>query len=379
MKHQKLLVTVALRNWLMLFPKKHDQLALHFVLFLEISGRDIGMQISHPTKIALDDDRNETYLRALRNSVTSDIQMVVCIVSDKKKDRYNAIKRFCTCERPVPCQVVIQKNLAVARLMMKMTRNIAIQLNCKLGGEAWTVHIPFVVPVMVIGIDTYPDMSMRNWSVCGVVCSMNTICTRFYSRVIFYESHDELINRLMPICREGLRKYQQRRGVLPENIFIYRDGVREGQLDAVVSRELPRVKEIFQLYRENYSPHLSFIVVNKQVNTRLFIRTTDVENPPPGTVVDSVITKQECHNFFMVSDSRGTLSPTHYTVIFHNSGLLREYLQRFTFKLTHLYYNMPRTIRVPAPCQYAHKLASLVGQSLHGEPSIHLADRLYYL
>ena len=37
------------------------------------------------------------------------------------------------------------------------------------------------------------------------------------------------------------------------------------------------------------------------------------------------------------------------------------------------------TIRVPAPCQYAHKLAFLVGQSIHQEPSQELADRLYFL
>lgn len=36
-------------------------------------------------------------------------------------------------------------------------------------------------------------------------------------------------------------------------------------------------------------------------------------------------------------------------------------------------------IRVPAPCQYAHKLAFLVGQSIHREPNLMLSDRLYYL
>ena len=29
----------------------------------------------------------------------------------------------------------------------------------------------------------------------------------------------------------------------------------------------------------------------------------------------------------------------------------------FSYKLTHMYYNWPGTVRVPAPCQYAHKLA----------------------
>ena len=30
---------------------------------------------------------------------------------------------------------------------------------------------------------------------------------------------------------------------------------------------------------------------------------------------------------------------------------------QISYKLTHMYYNWPGTVRVPAPCQYAHKLA----------------------
>lgn len=37
------------------------------------------------------------------------------------------------------------------------------------------------------------------------------------------------------------------------------------------------------------------------------------------------------------------------------------------------------TIRVPAPCQYAHKLAFLQGQSLHREPDAYLSDKLFFL
>ena len=36
-------------------------------------------------------------------------------------------------------------------------------------------------------------------------------------------------------------------------------------------------------------------------------------------------------------------------------------------------------IRVPAPCHYAHKLAYLVGQSLHQQPHESLSKSLFYL
>ena len=76
---------------------------------------------------------------------------------------------------------------------------------------------------------------------------------------------------------------------------------------------------------------------------------------------------------------QGTVNPTSYNVIRDNSGLTPDPLQKLTYKLCHLYYNWPGTVRVPAPCQYAHKLAFLVGESLHKEPSEKLEDLLFYL
>lgn len=38
------------------------------------------------------------------------------------------------------------------------------------------------------------------------------------------------------------------------------------------------------------------------------------------------------------------------------------------------------TVRVPAPCQYAHKLATLIGDHLHQEVADgSLCEKLYYL
>ena len=87
------------------------------------------------------------------------------------------------------------------------------------------------------------------------------------------------------------------------------------------------------------------------------------------------------YDFFLISQSvrQGTVNPTSYNVIEDTSGLRPDHIQKLTYKLTHLYYNWPGTVRVPAPCQYAHKLAFLVGQSLHRKPREELADLLYFL
>lgn len=76
-------------------------------------------------------------------------------------------------------------------------------------------------------------------------------------------------------------------------------------------------------------------------------------NPPPGTVVDHTITRKTWADFFLVSQhvGQGTVSPTHYIILQDSGSWNVDHLQRVTYKMTHLYYNWPGTIRVPAPCQ----------------------------
>lgn len=75
----------------------------------------------------------------------------------------------------------------------------------------------------------------------------------------------------------------------------------------------------------------------------------------------------------------GSLVPTHYIVLHDTSTMEPDHVQRITFKMCHLYFNWPGTVRVPAPCQYAHKLAFLIGSSVKKEHDICLADKLFFL
>lgn len=59
------------------------------------------------------------------------------------------------------------------------------------------------------------------------------------------------------------------------------------------------------------------------------------------------------YDFFLVSQHirQGTVSPGHYVVVYDDIGWKPDIMQALSYKLTHLYYNWPGTIRVPAPCQ----------------------------
>lgn len=69
-----------------------------------------------------------------------------------------------------------------------------------------------------------------------------------------------------------------------------------------------------------------------------------------GAFIEYVICR---YDFFIVSQHvrQGTVSPTHYIVVEDGLDLKPGLMQRLTYKMTHLYYNWPGTVRVPAPCQ----------------------------
>lgn len=99
------------------------------------------------------------------------------------------------------------------------------------------------------------------------------------------------------------------------------------------------------------------------------------------------------------------MTPTHYHVIEDTTNITPDQIQQLTHKLTHMYYNwsvsshlefhnynktiitrylyiliiFQGTVRVPAPCQLAHKLAYLAGQTLGVSPNTALDELLYYL
>ncbi len=53
-------------------------------------------------------------------------------------------------------------------------------------------------------------------------------------------------------------------------------------------------KNIGEKLSVEYKPKLCFIIVTKRVNTRFFQQKgTALDNPPPGTVVDDVVTRRE--------------------------------------------------------------------------------------
>ena len=82
------------------------------------------------------------FASAIRERISaSKFQMIVCLVPNTSKETYDAIKRICCVENSIPSQVVTSGVLNGQKAKSVITK-IAIQMNCKLGGEIWGVTIP---------------------------------------------------------------------------------------------------------------------------------------------------------------------------------------------------------------------------------------------
>ncbi|NXD07268.1 PIWL1 protein, partial [Nothocercus nigrocapillus] len=369
-----------LDNWLLIYTRRNYDVANALLQNLFKVTPSMGIRMNKAIMIEVD-DRTEAYLRVLQQNVTSDTNIVVCLLSSSRKDKYDAIKKYLCTDCPIPSQCVIARTLSKPQSIMAIATKIALQMNCKMGGELWSVEIP-LKQLMVVGIDCYHDTVSGKRSIAGFVASLNQGMTRWFSRCVLQDRGQELVDGLKACLQTALRDWFKWNKYLPSRVMVYRDGVGDGQLKTLVNYEVPQLLDCLKSVGKDYNPRLSVIVVKKRVSTRFFAQSGGrPQNPPPGTVVDVEVTRPEWYDFFIVSQAvkSGSVAPTHYNVIYDSSGLKPDHVQRLTYKLCHMYYNWSGVIRVPAPCQYAHKLAFLVGQSIHREPNLSLSDRLYYL
>uniref|UniRef100_UPI0037E74F43 piwi-like protein 1 isoform X2 n=1 Tax=Semicossyphus pulcher TaxID=241346 RepID=UPI0037E74F43 len=380
MRGLHLISSPPLDNWLLFFTRRSSNEAQSLLQTLGKVSGPIGIRLKRPVMVEYE-DYQESLLRALQQNVGPQTQIVVVVLPSNRKDKYDSVKKYLCVDCPVPSQCVVSRTLSRPQALMTVATKIALQMVCKMGGELWSVEIP-LKQLMIVGIDCYHDISAGRRSIGALVASLNQSMSRWYSKCVLQHKGQEIMDGLKKALTGALKDYLKFNGCLPSRIIVYRDGVGDGQLHSVVNYEVSQILDSIKSMGHDYMPKLSVVVVKKRISTRFFARFQGkVNNPPPGTVVDLEVTRPEWYDFFIVSQAvkSGSVSPTHYNVVYDTSGLKPDHMQRLTYKLCHMYYNWQGIIRVPAPCQYAHKLAFLVGQSIHREPSMKLDDLLFYL
>lgn len=352
----EVILAIDLNNWIIIAPKSETKTVTNFEEGMRSICKPTGIRVSNGRVILIENDRTETYCSAIRSALSTDdtVQIVVTIFPTPRDDRYAAVKKILCVERPVPSQCINSKTITDEKKFRSVILKIILQMNCKLGGALWGIKLPFK-KTMFCGIDTYHG---KNANVGGFCATMNDGITKYFARPALQNQKEELINGLMVCFEAALLCYYDENKCYPDSVVMYRDGVGQGQLAHVQKTEILLLKKAMAKISPDCKPKLTFVVVQKRVNEKFFkeVNNNKYDNASAGTIVDKFITHKSLYDFYIVSQfvNQGSATPSHYVVLEDENEYSADFLQRLTYKLCFMYWNWPGTVRVPAPCQYAH-------------------------
>jgi len=386
-RSKKMLTTVNLNKWVIIVPQRDAGGVANLCNMMSKVSLPLDMKIAQPTEVfQLTDIKGPTYVKAINTLVDKypDLQMLFVILPNKTPEPYGTVKKRLAVDFGIPSQCFVSRNVTSKGLMSIATK-VVVQMNAKLGGEPWTIKIP-LKNTMVVGYDVYHGAKgNKSGSIGAMVATLTPTFAKYFSTTSVFKDNEEFSKVILADFTKCLHAYTQQNGVLPEKIVFFRDGVGDGQLRQVHEMEkeaLERaMKEVYAGTTQEI-PKFALIVVTKKINSRIMLDYNGkYDNPPPGTVVDDVITLPERYDFFLVSCAarQGTVSPCSYNILHDTLGLDPDKLQMLTYKMCHMYFNWSGTVAVPAPCQYAHKLAYITGLSYGGAANQKLSRLLHFL
>ena len=93
------------------------------------------MRVDFPEMIELPNDRSETFIQAIQNKTNPQMDLVCCILTNNRKDRYDAIKKVLCVDCPIPSQVFLfkyneEKKFFLDDLVENVAKTRSINVRC---------------------------------------------------------------------------------------------------------------------------------------------------------------------------------------------------------------------------------------------------------
>ncbi|RMZ53214.1 hypothetical protein APUTEX25_005203, partial [Auxenochlorella protothecoides] len=316
--------------------------------------------------------------------------LVLVVLPDTGAALYREVKQASDSMLGLPTQCIVSRKAGIgcpARGRPQYCANVAMKVNAKLGGCNTRLgdveRLPVLGarrPFMILGADvTHPRPGEGGPSIAAVVGSMDATATRYAARVTMQRGGQEIVAELKAMVKSLLLEfYGATRGMRPESLLFYRDGVSESQFQEVYYKEYSALLEACAEMGDagaEYRPPITFVIVQKRHHTRFFPKSTDQSNRDrsgnvlPGTVVDNDIAHPHDFSFYLNSHSgiQGTSKPAHYSVLVDENKFGADGMQLLTYHLCYLFCRCTRSISVCPPAQYAHLAAFRGRLMLRGE------------
>jgi len=344
------------------------------------SGISLGSQ---PVKLAqslvprADDPGRQQALDSIRRKIKENISQkgkpsfILVLLSRRDNYIYPGIKRICDVELGVHTIHMLTDKVVGkdANKQDQYFSNVALKLNTKLGGinhvlDSDSLKWLTKAKTMIVGMDvTHPGPGSVEGtpSIAAVVASIDSSFVQFPASLRCQETKKEMITDLASMMIERLMFYAEKNQALPDRVFVYRDGVSEGQFNTVLEEELPKILEAFKRVpqRKPYRPLLTIIICGKRHHAKFW--PTDSQfadrngNTLPGTVVDRGVTAVFDFDFYLQAHAglQGHVKATHYTVVYDENRLGADELQQGTHTASYLYARATKAVSLVPAAYYA--------------------------
>jgi len=395
-----------LDDWLFIYPESDvPVLDIWLRSLRDIARVAFQLVMADPTRIICTDQRNEI-VPMLESRLTPKTQMVLLLTPQKDARKvYELFKQTTISRYPCVTQVVKSETIRKRQSIAAVLSRIVLQINAKFCGPLWHIDLEspmtsplMTVPTMVIGIDVYQSFEGESVATyIGFAASLDTRCAEYFSTATLLDKQDvrgSMSEKIQEFLREAIVQFSRRNSkMLPEHYIVYRASVSEDQWPAIKQTEISAIEHLFSSLNQldavgqKYNPDLTFIAISKHTHMRFFAITSEAQkdntkNPDPGTIIDDPLTsRSDAINFYLINQAacKGTANPTHYTVLHDTANLQPVALQSFTYRLSYLYFNMVGSVKMPAPAQYAKKIAHMIGTAVKTDPHKRLLCSFFYL
>ena len=179
-------------------------------------------------------------------------QILMFILPNKESFRYFSIKKSAECRYGIVSQCMQSSHAIKAN--GQYLSNVCMKFNAKLGGTTCRIgkseYGHFKVPSVIIGADvSHPAPGSFSPSFAAITVSLDKYAARYGAAVQTNGHRVEMITTanlnglIMPLMGHYVQNVNNSKP--PENVYYFRDGVSEGQYDAVLKQEVADIRKMF--------------------------------------------------------------------------------------------------------------------------------------
>lgn len=294
-------------------------------------------------------------------------QMIFFVVPNKNSLVYERIKKNMDCRFCCPSQVM--QGGHVKKANAQYMSNVAMKVNAKLGGITCKVASDnqpnaFKDPTIIIGVDvSHASPGSGAASMAAMTVSLDKNATRYAAACETNGWRDEILQSTTshgmfpPLLKHWISIHK----TAPKHVYYFRDGVAEGQFQAVIETEVAEIRRAFRELNAG-TPKITVVIATKRHHIRFFPKPNDHTtgdrnaNPLPGTLVERDATHPHHFDFYLCSHVaiQGTARPVHYQVIYDDANVEPDYLQKMIYQQCYQYARATTPVSLHPAIYYAH-------------------------